>query len=183
MKSSARPPLRNRISNGSDEFYFNQLSAGFQVGSLSYFGFRRCRWCTTSSSDPVEQFHRSFKFLGFRRCGCGSVSTSNLPEHLLGFRRCGRGKASEPHCCGRGKAWKLPPLRKGNASDLRSAEGEKLGSFRRCGREMLPTSDLRKEKILEASAIAEGKCFRPLICGRRKAFDPIERFHRSLPFL
>ena len=120
MKSFACPPLPKRISNSSDEFYFDRLSAGFQVGSLSYFGFYHCGWCTTSSSDPVERFHRSFKFLGFHRCGCGSVPTSDPPEHLLGFHRCGRGKASEPRCYGKGKAWKLPPLRKRNASDLRS---------------------------------------------------------------
>ena len=35
-------------------------------------------------------------------------------------------------------------------------EGENLGSFRGCGREILLTSDLWKEKILEASVVAEG---------------------------
>ena len=63
-------------ATGSDELYLNRLSVDFRFGSFSYFSFRSCGWRTTSFSDSVELFRRSFKFWASVVAASGSVILS-----------------------------------------------------------------------------------------------------------
>ena len=68
---------------GSDGL--NRLSAGFRVGGFSHFGFCSCGWRTTSFSDSVELFRRSFKFWASAVAAAGSIVLPIKPVAVVAY--------------------------------------------------------------------------------------------------